>query len=248
MTFAYRVVLLPGLVCDSAAWTRQLTALQDRATCSVADYATLDSLPAMADLVLAQAPGELVLVGHSMGGRVALEVYRRARERVRGLALLDTGYEARPQDDAGERERVGRMELVELARRSGMRAMGRQWVRPMVHPDRLKDSALIDAILDMIERKTVAVFEAQQRALLTRPDATDLLPEIACPTLVLCGREDAWSPPARHEEMARRIPKSRLVVVERCGHMSTMERPDEVNAALAAWLGGSASSHAAQGG
>jgi pimeloyl-ACP methyl ester carboxylesterase len=86
------------------------------------------------------------------------------------------------------------MELVELARRSGMRAMGRQWVRRMVHPERLNDSALIEAILDMFERKTVAVFEAQQRALLARRDATHLLPEIACPTFVLCGREDGWSP------------------------------------------------------
>jgi pimeloyl-ACP methyl ester carboxylesterase len=236
MTFPYRIVLLPGLACDRAAWAAQVAALQDRAACIVADYGVLDSLPAMADAVLAQVAGELAIAGHSMGGRVALEIYRRAPNRVRGLALLDTGYEARPQDDAGERERAGRMELVELARLRGMRAMAQQWVRPMVHPDRLRDSALMDTILDMFERKTVDVFEAQQRALLARPDATQLLSEIACPTLVLCGREDAWSPPARHEEMARRIAKSRLVVVERCGHMCTMERPDEVSAALGAWL------------
>jgi pimeloyl-ACP methyl ester carboxylesterase len=195
----------------------------------------------MADAVLEQAPGELMVVGHSMGGRIALEMFRRARDRVRGLALLDTGYQARPPDDIGERERAERMELVELARRSGMRAMARQWVRRMVHPERLNDSALIDAILDMFERKTVSVFEAQQRALLARPDATQLLSEIVCPTLVMCGREDGWSPPSRHEEMARRIPDSRLVVIERCGHMSTMEQPDEVSAALGAWLASSVS-------
>ena len=247
MTFAYRVVLLPGLACDRAVWTSQIAALQDLAACTVADYGALESLPAMADAVLAQLPGELVVAGHSMGGRVALEMYRRARDRIRGLALLDTGYQARPQDDAGEQERAGRMELVELARLRGMRAMGEQWVRPMVHPDRLDDSVIIDSILDMFERKTPAVFEAQQRALLGRPDATQLLSEIACPTLVLCGRDDVWSPPARHEEMARRIPKSELVVVERCGHMSTMERPDEVSAALRAWLASRRSSHVAQG-
>jgi pimeloyl-ACP methyl ester carboxylesterase len=246
MTFPYRVLFLPGLLCDRGAWTSQLHALAGRADCSVAEYGTLDSLPAMADAVLEQAPGELVVIGHSMGGRVALEVYRRARDRVRGLALLDTGYQARPQDDVGEQERIGRMELVDLARRSGMRAMGQQWVRPMVHPERLNDSALIDAILDMIERKTVAVFEAQQRALLARPDAATLLSEIACPTLVLCGREDLWSPPSRHEEMARCIPRSKLVIVERSGHMSTMERPDAVSAALAAWLASSVSSQVAQ--
>ena len=230
------IVLLPGLLCDDATWTFQVSALGEQAACSVAEYAALDSLPAMAEFVLERAPAEFVVVGHSMGGRVALEVYRRARDRVRGLALLDTGYQARPQDDTGEQERVERMHLVELAKRSGMRAMGEQWVRRMVHPDRLHDPSLIGAILDMIERKTVAVFEAQQRALLARPDATQLLGEIACPTLVLCGREDAWSPPARHQAMARRIATAELVIIERCGHMSTMEQPDAVTSALTNWL------------
>jgi hypothetical protein len=77
---------------------------------------------------------------------------------VKALALLDTGWQARAQDEAGERERAQRMGLVELAREEGMRAMGRRWVRPMVHPDRLDDAAFMAAILDMIERKTVDVF------------------------------------------------------------------------------------------
>jgi len=190
----------------------------------------------MADTVLAQSPSELVLVGHSMGGRVALEIYRQARERVRGVALLDTGYQARLHDDAGEQERSGRMALVDLAQRRGMRAMGREWVQRMVHPDRLADHPLIEAILDMIERKTPPVFEGQQRALLARPDATSLLAEIECPTLVLCGRQDAWAPLSRHEEMARCIRGASLAIVERCGHMSTMERPHDVSAALDGWL------------
>jgi pimeloyl-ACP methyl ester carboxylesterase len=232
MTFPYRVIFLPGLACDRAAWASQLTALAGSADCSVADYRSLDSLPAMADAVLEGAPAEFAIVGHSMGGRVALEACRRAPGRVMALALLDTGYQARPQDDAGEAERVERMRLVELARLRGMGAMAQQWVRPMLHPDRLDDAPLIRAILDMFERKSPDVFEAQQRALLARPDATGLLAGIACPTLVLCGREDAWSPPSRHEEMARRIPQAELVIVERCGHMSPMERPDAVSAAL----------------
>lgn len=236
MTFPYRVIFLPGLACDRAAWASQLAALAGSAECSVADYGSLDSLPAMADAVLERGPAEFALVGHSMGGRVALEIHRRSPGRVKALALLDTGYQARPQDDAGERERIERMRLVDLARRSGMRAMALQWVRPMVHPDRLDDAPLVDAIVDMFERKTPDVFEAQQRALLARPDATRLLDGIACPTLVLCGREDAWSPPSRHEELARRIPGSELVIVERSGHMSPMERPEAVSAALARLL------------
>lgn len=229
-------VFLPGLTCDETVWDAQMSAFAGRSDCRVADYGMLDSLTNMAASVLENAPDEFLLVAHSMGGRVALEMLRLAEGRIKGLALLDTGYQARDPGEAGERETASRMALVALARESGMRAMGAQWVRGMVHPDRLADAALIETILDMVERKSLSVFEAQVRALLARPEAGPLLPRIRCPTLLLCGREDAWSPPARHEEMSRLIPAAKLVLVGHCGHMSTMERPEEVNAALNAWL------------
>lgn len=231
-------LLLPGLMCDDAVWAGQRDALARRGGVSVADYGTLDSLPAMASAVLRSAPPSFVVVGHSMGGRVALEVVRQAPDRVRGLGLLDTGYQAREPGPAGDDERAKRMALVDVAQRDGMRAMGMQWVQGMVHPDRLADSALLDAILAMIERRTPEVFAAQQRALLARPDAGALLGAIRCPTLVLCGREDAWSPPARHEDMAGRIAGARLAIIERSGHMVTMEQPAAVADVLGAWLDG----------
>ncbi len=229
-------IFLPGLLCDETVWRAQMAAFAGRSDCRVADYGTLDSLPDMAASVLGQAPPEFVLVGHSMGGRVALEMLRLAEERIKGLALLDTGYQARVPGATGEQEAASRMALLALARNSGMRTMGAQWASGMVHPDRLADVPLMAAILDMIGRKPVTVFEAQVRALLARPETGPLLPLIRCPTLLLCGREDAWSPPARHEEMTRLIPGARLVLVDDCGHMSTLERPGEVNKALLAWL------------
>ena len=114
--------------------------------------------------------------------------------------------------------------------------MARDWVQNMVHPDRLSDTVLLNSILDMFSRKTPDVFAAQIKALLERPDATPLLTEIRCPTMVLCGRQDAWSGLSRHEEIAARIAHSDLVVIENCGHMSTMERPEPVTAAMLAWL------------
>ena len=108
----------------------------------------------------------------------------------------------------------------------------------MVHPKRLNDASLIESILDMIARKTPQIFAAQIKALLERPDAIPLLPRIPCPTMVLCGREDAWSPVSQHEEIAALIPKSNLVVIEDCGHMSTMERPEAISSAMMRWLQG----------
>ena len=128
------------------------------------------------------------------------------------------------------------MALLALAREKGMRAMACDWVQPMVHPERRTDAALIDAILDMFARRTVDQFAGQIEALLARPDATAVLRAVACPALVLCGREDGWSTPAQHEEMATQISGSRLVIVDDCGHMAPMERPGAVGAALTDWL------------
>jgi pimeloyl-ACP methyl ester carboxylesterase len=232
------VVFVPGLLCDKSVWKPQLKALQDLAQMQVPDHGELDSLGAMADAILAKAPPKFAVVGHSMGGRVALEVVRRAASRVTGLALLDTGYTPLAAGAAGEAEAAGRHELLALARSAGMRKVGERWLSiPMIHPERLKDRTLVENILRMIERRTPAQFAAQIRALLARPDATALLPMISCPALVLCGREDAWSTLSTHRVMAQLIPHSTLVSVPDCGHMSTMERPEPVNAALRTWLG-----------
>lgn len=231
-----RLLLLPGLLCDAAVWQPQIDALGDRFECSVIDYGELDSLAAMAELALTGIDGEFLVAGHSMGGRVAFEVLRRAPARVRKLVLLDTGYLPRGSGEHGEREAQQRERLVALAYSEGMRSMGREWLRGMVPEDRWQDTVLIEAMLAMVERKSPAIHAAQIRALLQRPDASDVLPRIACPTLLLCGREDRWSPVARHEEMAQRIPGARLRVIEHAGHMTTLERPEDVSAALREFL------------
>jgi pimeloyl-ACP methyl ester carboxylesterase len=161
-------LLLPGLLCDRAFWTAQLAALGEHLRCRVPTYGELDSVPAMAAAVLAQAPPQFVLVGHSLGGRVALEIMRTAAARVSALALLNTGYQPRAAGAAGDSEARERQALLERAAAAGMRAMGREWLERMVHPARLADRALIEAILAMIERCPLQVFAAQIRALLSR--------------------------------------------------------------------------------
>jgi pimeloyl-ACP methyl ester carboxylesterase len=230
------LVLVPGLLCDSTVWKQQASALSTFTTIQIADHGTLDSLGHMAEAILDRAPARFALAGHSMGGRVAFEVLRRAPERVIAVALMDTAYAPLGPGCEGKAEALGRYALLEVARNRGMRAMAAEWVKKMVHPDRLQDDPLIESILTMMERKTPDIFSAQTKALLERPDATPLLANIRCPALVLCGRQDAWSVLSRHEEMAERIPDSRLAVIEHCGHMSTMERPDGVTAAMREWL------------
>jgi pimeloyl-ACP methyl ester carboxylesterase len=233
---AATVVLIPGLLCDEFVWSEQCKVLSADAHVWVADHGSLDSLTDMARAVLRDAPAErFAVAGHSMGGRVALEVLRLAPERVQRLALLDTGWLPRPGGAQGEEERVSRMALLDNANRLGMRAMGRQWARSMVHPAAV-DTPVFEGIVEMIERKTPEIFAAQIRALLARPDANAQLLAIDCPTLVLCGRQDSWSPLSRHLQMAAIIRGAELRIIENAGHMSTLEQPWAVAAALLEWL------------
>ncbi|MFO6421120.1 alpha/beta fold hydrolase [Hylemonella sp. W303a] len=230
------LMLLPGLNCDAAVWAPQVAALKNQANCVVPAWGLRDSLTAMAEQALAEAPTErFALAGHSMGGRVALEVMRLAPQRVTHLALLDTGTHPLATGEAGEKEKAGRMALLKIAREQGMRTMAREWAKGMVHPDRI-GSPLFEEVLDMFDRGSAAQYAAQINALLNRLDATPLLPKIQCPTLVLTGREDNWSGPAQHEAMAAAIAGATLVIVEHSGHMTTMEQPQAVNRAFAHWL------------
>ncbi len=234
------LLLLPGLVCDQGVWQQQIDALSDVAACTCADYGSLDSLAAMAEAALRAAPERFSVAGHSMGGRVALEIYRLAPDRVARIALLNTGYLPLASGPAGEEERRKRGDFVALAQSQGMRAMLEQWLPPMIDSQRHGDTALVNSIIEMMSRKTPEIFAAQVRALLARPDASQVLEQIRCPALLITGREDGWSGPAQHQAMfhklAARIAGSKLVVVPDCGHMSTMERPVEVSAALRDWL------------
>jgi pimeloyl-ACP methyl ester carboxylesterase len=223
-------------MCDQTVWADQINALEVIADPTVADYGQLNSLPAMAAKTLQTAPKKFAVAGHSMGGRIAMEMFRQAPERITHLCLMDTRYHPLPSGEPGEKERAGRYALLEIAQEKGTRVMGGEWVKGMVHPDRLEDKTLINAILDMFARKGASIFEAQLRALLNRPDAGMLMAQIRCRTLILCGRQDGWSTLEWHQAMAKQIRGASLAVMEQCGHMSTMERPAEVSAAMREWL------------
>lgn len=236
MTHPATLILIPGLINNRVVWRHQIAALRDSATVLIADHGASDSIVAMAQRVLALAAGPIALAGHSMGGRVALEAYRSEPARIVGLALLDTNFRPLPAGAPGRAEVAKRQAWVDQAYRDGTRVMVQNWVREMVYPGRLDDAVLIEEIVSMMSTSSPADFERQIGALIARPDATDVLSAIRCPTLVLCGREDSWAKPECHEDMARLIPGSVLAVVPECGHMAPLERPEAVNAALLDWL------------
>ena len=234
------LVLLPGLMCDAAVWAPMLPHLPAGCRPWVADYGLANSITAMANLVLLNAPAaQFALAGHSMGGRVALEVARLAPHRVTHLALMDTGSQPLAAGEAGAQEATKRHALLAVARSQGVRAMAQVWVQGMVHPARLQDAALMESIVAMFSHKGADVFAAQIEALLARPDASEVLRSLRIPTLLQCGAQDTWSPPAQHEAMRALAPHAVFDVIADAGHMAPMERPEAVAASLARWLSAS---------
>ena len=230
------MLLLPGLMCDHTFWQPLLAALPQSLPGHVIDYADADTITGMAEAALAAAPPVFSLAGHSMGGRVALEVVKLATARVQKLILMDTGYLPRAEGEKGELEKAGRMALVDIAKTQGVRAMCTEWVKGMVRPDRLTDAALIDSIVAMFERKTAAQFARQQNALLTRPDASPVLAALKIPCMMLCGAQDSWANVAQHKAMQALAPHASLRVIEGAGHMVLMERPEPTIAAIRDFL------------
>jgi pimeloyl-ACP methyl ester carboxylesterase len=225
------LILLPGLLCTAALWRHQTKTLGDIAEITVADLTQDDTIEAMAERVLATAPARFALAGLSMGGYVAQAIMRRAPERVARLALLDTS--ARPDSPAQTERRLGLIKQVEIGEFKGVTA---RLLPLLIHADRLGDQVLTHTITRMAEHVGKEAFLRQQHAIMTRPDGRPDLPKIACPILILCGRQDALTPLEVHEEMAALIPNAALVVVEDCGHLAPLERAVTVSALLRYWL------------
>jgi pimeloyl-ACP methyl ester carboxylesterase len=225
------VSLLCGLLCDETIWTDIPSRLAKVADVSVVSFRGFSSIQTMAEHVLANGSERFAVAGHSMGGRVALEVYRRAPTRITGLALLNTGVHA-----VRDGEPQSRGHLLRVARERGMAALAAEWLPPMMGTDVARTAELMPRLTAMIERWTPAAFAGQTNAMLQRPEALSVLPTIAVPTLLLSGSDDTWSPVSQHESIRRKVPHATLFEIHGAGHMAPIERPEAVAIALREWL------------
>jgi pimeloyl-ACP methyl ester carboxylesterase len=225
------IVLVPGLNCSARLYADQIPALWPFGPVMVADHTRDDSMTAIATHILAAAPPRFALAGLSMGGYIALEIVRQAAKRVARLALLDTGSRAEVPAQTPKR-----IPLMELARSGRFDEVPERQFPVFVHRDRYGDERLKAIVRQMAEETGPEAFLRQQAAIIGRKDARSGLATITCPTLVLVGDGDELTPPLLSEEIAAGISGARLVVIPECGHLSTLERPQAVNAALVAWM------------
>lgn len=225
------LVLVPGLICTSALWAHQIAALREVVAITVVDHRKAEGLSELAGQILDSQNGSFALAGHSMGGYVALEVMRQAGERVEKLALIATSARQDTLEMAGRRR-----DFIKLARRGRFRGVSPMLMKTFIHEDALENRALCEIVRRMAHETGSEGFIRQSEIILERPDSRAGLADIRCPTLVLCGDSDERTPPALAQEMAAGIPDSELVILPRCGHLPSLERPVATTKALKAWL------------
>src|ERR1700676_207758 len=228
---ALPIVLVPGLTCTARLYAEQIPALWQFGPVTIADHRRDDSMAAIARRILAAAPPRFALAGLSMGGYIAFENMRQVAERVPRLALRDAGARGDTPEQT-ERRKV----VIALAN-SGRYADVTDIAFPVyVHRNRPNDEALKRTVRTMAEETGPEAFLRQQRAIIGRPDSRPGLGAITCPTLVLVGEGDEATPPDLAREIAAGISGSRLVMIPDSGHLSTLERPQAVTAALVEWM------------
>lgn len=225
------VVFLPGLMCDARLFGPQIADLSREGPVMVAPPVTGERIEEMASSLLDVLPRRAALVGHGLGAAVAIEILRRAPDRVSRVALMgisplgETPHEAADRDPQIIRVRSGRLDDVI---REQIAAAG---LAPRPHR-----GEIIGLLVEMAAGLGPEVYVRQSRALQRRRDPQSTLGRIAVPALVLCGAHDALYPVERHRLMADLIERAGLEVIEGAGHYPMLESPDEVSDALRDWL------------
>ena len=220
------------MMCDARLWHTQVEMLASEIQISVADIGGVASIVAIARQILAEAPARFALAGLSMGGIIAFEMWRQASHRIERLALLDTNHPA----DLPDRRMAREAQLQRVAVGDLESVLCDELKPNYLASCHMSNTELLDQVLTMGLEQGNVVFARQTQALRDRPDSSATLSGISCPTLVLCGDEDALCSPSVHRHMARIIPEARLGIVANCGHLSPMEQPIAVSRALSSWL------------
>lgn len=225
------LILVPGLLCSARLYAAQIAVLWPHGQVTIADHRRDDTMEDIAARILKDAPPRFALAGLSMGGYIAFAMMRLAPERITRLALLNTSARPDPPE-----LKAGREKFITKAQAGKLDEVVDTLMPKFLCRNHMKDEGLMKIVRDMAHDTGSDAFVRQQKALMSRKDSRPLLARIDCPTLVLVGEEDELTPLGFAQEMHSNIQDSRLVVVPGCGHLSTIEKPEEVNAAIIEWL------------
>lgn len=226
-----QLIMIPGTLCDESLFKHQVTGLIDITTPKVVESFSSDGLASMATKIINQCKDTFSLMGLSYGGILAFEIWRQAPERINKMILLNTNHK-KPSDKT--RENIKK--FTDMAQSGRFNEITENiLIEAMLFSEHLEDSLLREEIISMSQNVGEIGFSNQIKAQLERPDSTEDLKKMMCPTLIIAGKDDGICPVPIHQEIESLIPNSTLRVIENCGHLSTMEKPKEVNQIIRNW-------------
>ena len=225
------LVMIPGMMCDERIFSPQIDSLGDEIELTIADISRFSSVVDLASDVLKKAPRKFSLLGHSMGGIVAMEMYSQEPNRIEKLILMDTNPNSELEEVKSKRE----PQIKDVSEGRLLNVM-RDEMKPNYLAQSRNQSSVLNVCMDMALSLGPDVFINQSRALQTRADQQSNIQSINIPVLIICGSEDKLCTVERHEMMHNMISNSELKIINNAGHMPTLEQPSETTEILKEWL------------
>lgn len=225
------LIFIPCHMGTATVFADQIRHFEYRYGYHIANTFDHDNIVDMAKEALSDTHGLIVPIGLSMGGYIALEMAKMAPERISGLVVMDSN--AHSEKTSRQQERLAEKALLETGRYQGLTKAG---ARKMLSASSFQNTELVSRVIAMAKEPGFAVYEAQQKAIISRSDHTETLARLTCPVLFMVGEEDNITPPQTHRHMAEVTPLAKLIEIAGAGHLITMEKPDEVNTHLDRFL------------
>ena len=223
--------MVPGMMCDERIFSPQIEELSKSLEVTIADISSFSSVRELASDVLKKAPKKFSLLGHSMGGIVAMEIYSQEPNRIEKLILMDTNPKAELDEVKLKRE-----PQIRDANKGKLLEVMRDEMKPNYLADSENQSSVLNVCMDMALTLGSDVFTNQSRALQSRADQQNTIQSINIPVLIMCGSEDKLCTVERHEMMHNMISDSELKIINNAGHMPTLEQPEETTEVINEWL------------
>ena len=226
------LAMIPGTLCDDLLFSHQIAEFKDIFDCHVVDHSNSDSLYDVAANILSQMPETFSIMGLSYGGIIAFEMIRQAPERINRLILLNTNYKLPSKETLENLQKFVGMTIL-----GDFKKITTDFLKDvMIYPGHPNLAEIRNTVLQMALNIGEKKYLNQVKAQLERPSSKKDLKNITCPTLIIAGMEDKVCPVALHQTMSDMIPNATLVILEKCGHLSTLEQPKAVNRSIRMWL------------
>ena len=225
------VVMIPGMMCDERIFAHQIEELGTDTEVYIADISKYSSIQELASDVLENSPPKFFLVGHSMGGIVAMEMCSQEPDRIEKLVIMDSN----PKPEL-EETKLKREPQIRDVISGNLAQVMKEEMKPNYLADSYKQKDILNTCMEMALTLGPEVFVRQSRALQSRDDQQSTLKDLDIPVLIMCGSEDKLCSLEKHELMHNIINDSKLEVVMGAGHMPTLEQPQKTTEVIKSWL------------